>query len=226
MLCPQGRIGNNGKGRGSVYCKVCSGGTYEGEDRTKCIDCPAGYYCPETGDNAGMKNICNNGWYCKGTKNKERSICPKGAACKDTGAVDMYVGCVGNEYQGEEGKNSCDVCDGGKYITRSNEIGNLECGSCVGVCSTADCTNDHCYCPNGINMQCCDPVEYIAAEDKKSCMAPCVDSQKWDGTQCVDKCTGEFYWNGTDCASRCAASQYWTGSGCAERCTGCTKWNG
>ncbi len=229
--CPAGKIAAKNSNNLLTYCKTCTGGTYANPAHSACIDCEKGYYCPESGTDPtpGTKHPCNNGYYCPNPKQTTPTKTPAGTYTPDDSKEhSSYELCTGSNYQPNEAQNACLTCGSGSYISATNSTsgGNTACSTCSDTnCSATGCSGTNCYCPDGTTMQCCSPATFIST-DKKTCQAPCPDSQQWNGTACVDKCTGEFYWNGSGCSSRCASSQYWTGSYCAERCTGCSIWNG
>ncbi|KAJ1432528.1 hypothetical protein B484DRAFT_327254, partial [Ochromonadaceae sp. CCMP2298] len=101
----------------------CEAGTYTGlTKQTACVDCPEGFYCPDSGMTAYQNYTCPAGYYCaEATSSPTR--CPPGSYSPLTGNrnVSQCTPCTSGYYCELDGLTEVTgPCDAGYYCTISS----------------------------------------------------------------------------------------------------------
>lgn len=158
-LCDPGRYCPNGTTNADAY--RCPPGTYSesrgNRDVTQCLDCSAGFYCPDSGT-VTPTNECTAGYYCiqgavvaSPVDGETGDICPNGTYCPQ--GSQQPKTCLPGTYQNLAGQSSCYNCPEGYF-----------CDSSTGTVNPELCPAGY-YCPNGTDIPvACPPGTFSTSE--------------------------------------------------------------
>ena len=190
-------------------CRICPAGTYgNATDRSTCLSCPAGYYCPE-GTGHGDTYQCEKGYYCP-VGSPEPTPCPAGYYGTKIIATNINdcAPCPAGTFQNKPGKIRCKQCGGTSYSVEGSSI----C-TCRGKYRTFQKSGKRCVCLSGYHYyneegkrqtdedddEDCQKVVYprcSAHETRHSATGQCVNPDEYDCSR-ESKCSasGGGYYN-------------------------------
>ncbi|KAF8823043.1 hypothetical protein IE077_001112, partial [Cardiosporidium cionae] len=125
--CPQGHYCEEN----AIFPSPCLPGFFQNETMaTKCLPCPAGYFCGDFGL-INPSGLCSKGYYCKEKASSPTpmdgatgNLCPIGHFC--TSGTVSPIGCPIGTYSNKEGAFSCLPCIPG-YFCGGNSITPIAC---------------------------------------------------------------------------------------------------
>lgn len=202
---------------------ACPAGTYTpNEGYAACLDCPAGYFCPNQTSNYAA-NTCPRGYYCpKGTKHDLQYACPPGtfnpseATTNDTACLPCTPGSYCEGVGNTKPTNSCDP---GYY--------------CPGRIDNPRPAAYECrpgfYCPTGSpNMVTCTGGFYCKTFGLSSPTGLCDPGYYcYNGSSNANEkiCpSGRYCEQGSDLPTHCPAGTFYSGTGATNEsyCMNCT----
>ena len=141
-ICSAGKYTN---GIDITICSDCGGGTYSSNDRSQCLDCPAGKFVAAAAglsvancqncaagtfsvQGSGTCTACPPGTFSNAAAANTCTDCPLGTFAADQGTPTECSLCDFSFYQDQLGQDACIVCPAGR-ITPT--IGATDLGLCV-----------------------------------------------------------------------------------------------
>lgn len=182
----------------SISCSICPEGTYgNATDRSICLTCPKGYYCPAgTGD--GESYPCTAGYYCPLGSGYPRP-CPAGMIGKvnRSESFSECIPCPANTFNDLEAQTYCRVCG-----SSANSFSNATACTCRGANRYHQHSTGSCVCygdyifydetdeqqtDRDSDLDCQQPVD-IRCGEKQARMASTRTCVYPEGYDCTGKC--------------------------------------